>query len=132
MSHPSRQTLGIVCDDAQVANTTAAHQLKGVADRLYSALSAAMVQPAAGDVVKATLDGSAWVWCVRVSHLRLLAHMATSYFKSLCSMGSQNIHRARHLHFATLLQGGKWVHSGSGGSPAGHCRPGCAAAHGAC
>jgi hypothetical protein len=85
--HPSRQAIGI-CDDAQVANIAIAQQLEGVADRLYSALSAAMVQPAAADVIKATLDSSAWVWCVRFSHLRLPALQATSCFSRLCSMGS--------------------------------------------
>ena len=83
MIYPCGQALSILCDNPQVANIAAAHQLEGVADRLYSALSAAMVQPAAADVVKATLDGSAWVWCVRLSHLQMLALRATVVFQQV-------------------------------------------------
>lgn len=38
--------------------------LQRVAERLYAALGAAMADATAGDVIKATLEGGAWVWCV--------------------------------------------------------------------
>lgn len=40
-----------------------AELLSGVADRLYGALSVAMEDTTAAEVIKATLEGSAWVWC---------------------------------------------------------------------
>jgi hypothetical protein len=65
---PQLEDVSTTCSwiDAQVADKVMAEQLAGVADRLYAALAAAMAHPTAADVIKATLDSSAWVWCVQL------------------------------------------------------------------
>lgn len=47
----------------QVGSAETAALLEGVADRLYQTLGSAMDNSASREVVRATLEDGAWVWC---------------------------------------------------------------------